>query len=42
METKRESLKDEVERLRISLQGAPDTVELAHLGARYEELEKHN
>jgi len=40
--TERENLRNEIERLKASLQGAPNPVELAQLRARSEELERHN
>ena len=36
------NLKNEVKRLTLALQDAPDPTELAQLKARYEELDKHN
>ena len=42
LETENKSLKNEIERLSISLQGAPDLSEFSRLQARSEELERHN
>jgi hypothetical protein len=42
LETENKSLKNEIERLSVSLQGAPDPREFSRLQARSEELERHN
>ena len=42
LETENKSLKNEIERLSTSLQGAPDPREFSRLQARSEELDRHN